>query len=132
MIVVDSSAALAALLGRDAARTALTDRRLIAPHVIDAEVAHALRGLVLGGKLPEPEASRILGVWRELAVDRLPMRGLLPRVWELRDNLSAHDALFVAAAEVHEVPLVTADRRLASAPGTRCTIELIAGASGPV
>lgn len=130
MIVVDTSAAIAALLGRDAARSALAGRRLLAPHVIDAEIAHALRGLALGGKVTEPEASRVLGVWRAMAVDRLPMAGLLPRVWELRANLSAYDAFFVAAAEVHRVPLVTADRRLASAPGIRCTIELIAGAAG--
>lgn len=54
------------------------------------------------------------------------MLGLLPRVWELRDNLTAHDALFVAAAESLDVPLVTADRRLATASGPRCRIEFLA------
>lgn len=125
MIVVDTSTVIAALLGHDSARAAIDDRRPLAPHVIDAEVVHALRGLTLGRKLAEADASRLLGVWQRLAVDRLPMPGLLPRAWGLRDNLSAYDALFVAAAESHGVPLVTADRRLAAAPGIRCRIELI-------
>jgi predicted nucleic acid-binding protein len=51
LIVVDTSAALAALFGQAPARDALVGQRLLAPHVIDAEIAHALRGLVLGGKV---------------------------------------------------------------------------------
>ena len=126
MIVVDSSAALAALLGNNSARAALADRRLVAPHLIDAEIAHAVRGLARGGQLTDAEAAQSLDAWRRLAVDRLPMPGLLPRAWELRNNLTAYDALFVAAAERLNVPLVTGDRRLAAAPGVRCSIELIA------
>lgn len=126
MIVVDTSVAVAALLGHDAARHAMTGRRLLAPHVIDAEVAHALRGLSAGGKISSGQGVSLLRVWMALAVDRLPMAGLLPRVWELRANLTAYDALYVAAAEAHGVPLVTADRKLAGAPGLRCSIEFIA------
>ncbi|MBC9956631.1 type II toxin-antitoxin system VapC family toxin [Yimella sp. cx-51] len=54
------------------------------------------------------------------------MTGLLPRVWELRHSLTAYDAFFVAAAETLDVPLVTADRRLANATGPLCQITLIA------
>lgn len=126
MIVADTSVTLAALLGHDPSRRALSGRRLLAPHLIDAELAHAVRGLVLGGKLGEADAARLLAAWPRLALDRLPMRGLLPRVWELRANLTAYDALFVAAAEAHDVPLVSSDRRLALATGPRCPIELVA------
>lgn len=126
MIVVDTSAAVAALLGQSAARVALSRQRLAAPHFVDAEVAHAIRGLVRGSKLTSDQGEQVLRAWGDLAVDRLPMLGLLPRVWELRDNLTAHDALFVAAAESLDVPLVTADRRLATASGPRCRIEFLA------
>ncbi|MBK8732588.1 MAG: type II toxin-antitoxin system VapC family toxin [Actinomycetales bacterium] len=126
MIVADTSAAVAALLGQSSAREALIGQRLIAPHVIDAEVAHALRGLVRGSKLSADQGRSLLGTWCRLALDRLPMAPLLPRVWELRDNLTAYDAVFVAAAEAHGVPLVTGDRGIATAVGPRCRIELIA------
>lgn len=127
MIVVDSSAAVAALLGHQGAREALSSgRRLVAPHLIDAEVAHALRGLARGARLSEADARAALAAWGRLAIDRLPMVALIPRAWELRDNLTVDDALFVAAAETVGVPLVTADRRLVSAPGIRCRVELVA------
>lgn len=125
MIVVDTSVVISALLGHDPARRAISSRRLLAPHVIDAEVAHAVRGLALGGKLRSDDAERVLRSWSLLSVDRLAMAGLLQRVWELRDNVTAYDALFVAAAEAHDITLVTADRRLAGAAGVGCSIELI-------
>ncbi len=128
MIVVDTSVAVAALMGHGPARAALSGRRLLAPHVIDAEVAHALRGLVLGAKVSMSQGEALIRTWLQLQVDRLPMAPLLPRVWQLRDILTADDALFVAAAEAHDVPLVTADRRLASASGPRCRIEVIPSA----
>lgn len=126
MIVVDTSVAVAALTGHDPARAALVGQRLVAPQVIDAEVAHALRGLVLGGRITDEQGASLIRAWLRLEVDRLPMAGLLPRVWELRSKLTAYDALFVSAAEAHGVALVTADRRLASASGPRCPIQIIA------
>ena len=57
--------------------------------------------------------------------DRVGVSGLLGRIWELRDNLSANDATHVAVAEALEAPLVTADGRLARAPGPRCTITVV-------
>lgn len=125
MIVVDTSVAVAALLGHGPARVAMADQRLVAPHLIDAEVAHALRGLALGGKVTAAQGDGLIRAWGRVQLDRLPMPPLLPRAWELRDNLTAYDALFVAAAEAHHLTLVTADRRLAAASGPRCTIELI-------
>ncbi len=51
---------------------------------------------------------------------------VLPRCWELRDNLSSYDAAYVALAEVLECSLLTADSRLGSAPGLRCQLEVLA------
>lgn len=125
MIVADTSVVLAALTGHESSRRALTDERIIAPHLIDVEIAHALRALVRGRKLTADEALTVLDVWQRMAVDRLPSHPQLHRTWELRDNLTAHDAAFVALAETHRVPLVTRDRRLAGASGLRCTIQFV-------
>lgn len=125
MIVLDSSVAIAALTGHRPSREAVAGQRLLAPHVIDIEIAHGLRGLVIGRKLPAPDAERVLELWLRLAVDRVPMAPFLHRVWELKDNLTAYDAVFVAVAEGHGVPLLTADRRLAAAVGPKCPIQLI-------
>jgi predicted nucleic acid-binding protein len=61
----------------------------------------------------------------EPAVERYPHLPLLGRAWQLRDSVSAHDAQHVALAELLDVPLVTADGRLARAPGLRCTVDLL-------
>jgi predicted nucleic acid-binding protein len=50
------------------------------------------------------------------------VRRLLPRVWQLRGNLTAYDASYIALAEALDCPLLTADRRLAGAPGVRATV----------
>lgn len=125
MIVLDTSVVIAALTGHEASRRAITDQRLVAPHHIDVEVAHAVRGLLRGGQLGEDAAHTVLSAWRRLAIDRVPIAPLLPRVWELRENLTSYDAPFVATAEAHGIPLVTADRRLATAAGPRCAIHLV-------
>ena len=126
MIVVDTSVVLAALTGHEPARRAIVGQRLVAPQHIDVEFAHALRGLDRGGRISAEDAALVLESWRALAVDRLRLAPLLPRVWELRENLTAYDAAFVAAAEANGVVLVTADKALAAAPGVRCDIQLIA------
>jgi predicted nucleic acid-binding protein len=125
VIVVDASVAVGALSGHTACIRALEDRRLVAPHLIDAEVAHAIRGLAAGGRLSNDDARSLFRTWSRLAVDRLPMSGLFPRVWELRHNLTAYDAMYVVCAEMLDAPLVTADRRMAGAAGVRCRIELV-------
>ena len=72
--------------------------------------------LARGGKISDDQGAALIRAWVRLRVDRLPMAPLLFRV-ELRSNFSAHDALFVAAAEAHGVALVTPTARLASASG---------------
>jgi predicted nucleic acid-binding protein len=103
----------------------LRDASLVCPHLADSEVVGALRAQVLRGEVSTADASRALDTWGRLGLERVGARGLLGRIWELRDNLSAYDATYVAVAEALGVPLVTADGRLARAPGPSCTITVV-------
>ena len=125
MIVVDASAALAALLNAGPARRALADNPLHAPHLIDTEVASGLRRHVWAQRLGADAGWAALDVFRRLGMTRYPGSGLLDRVWELRDNLSAYDACYVALAELLGCDLLTADARLSRAPGIRCAITVV-------
>lgn len=130
MIVVDTSALVDYLSGNDSraqqVRVRLRgERMLAAPHAVDLECASSLRGLVLGRKLPSQEATRVLAALRELRIVRYPHRPLMRRVWELRDNMWPYDASYVALAELLDVPLITADGKLARVPGLRCVVEQI-------
>jgi predicted nucleic acid-binding protein len=125
VIVVDASAAIAALLGTGPARTALSMEQIHAPHVIDAEVASGLRRRVLASQLDASDGWRALDTWRRLGMTRYPVFSVLDRVWSLRNSLSAYDATYVALAESLDCALVTADKRLARAPGTRCPVTVV-------
>jgi predicted nucleic acid-binding protein len=127
LTVTDTSAVVSALLRDGAARDLLGAEQVHVPHLIDAEVANVLRQLVLGGRLAPGAGTRLIGQWSRLGVTRHGGVGLLPRVWKLRDDLSAYDALFVALAEALECHLVTADARLARAPGIRCPVTVVPG-----
>lgn len=127
MIVVDASVAVLGLLNDGAARSLLSDGAVVCPHLIDAEVAHALRSQVLRGALDERDARRAIRTWARLGLQRVGVPGLLDRIWELHPNLTAYDATYVAVAEELGVALATADGRLARAPGPRCTITVIRG-----
>lgn len=125
MIVIDASAAVLALLNDGVARSTLRDGAVACPHLADSEVAHALRSQVLRGGVQADDARRAIEAWAHLGIERVSVQGLLPRIWELRGNVSAYDATYVAVAEVLEAPLVTADGRLARAPGPRCPITVV-------
>jgi predicted nucleic acid-binding protein len=125
VIVVDASAALAALLNAGPARRALAAEQLHAPHLIDSEVANALRRETAARQLHADAAWNALDAWRRLGITRYPAHSILDRIWELRDNLSAYDATYVALSELLGCSLLTADNRLASAPGTRCPITVV-------
>jgi predicted nucleic acid-binding protein len=125
VIVADASVAVLALLNDGDARRSLATEPVAVPHLIDSEVAGALRSQVLRGAVQESQAREALRRWALLGIRRFPVTGLLPRVWELRQNLSADDACYVALAEALGCPVHTADARLAGAPGPTCPIVVI-------
>lgn len=125
MIVVDASVAVLALLNAGGARDLLADEMVATLHLADSEVAHTVRRRVLRGEIAADDGRRALGAWGRLGVERYPATGLLPRMWELRENVSAYDAGYVALAEELEVALATADVRLAQAPGPTCPVMVI-------
>ena len=100
--------------------------QLAAPGLIDVEVVSALRRLVRTEVVGVDRAQNAIDDLPFSPVIRAPHVRLVARVWELRDNLSAYDASYVALAEAMNCPLLTADRKLASAPGIRCEVELLA------
>jgi predicted nucleic acid-binding protein len=125
VIVVDASAALTALMTDGPARRMLAAEQIHAPHLVDSEVANALRRRVVAGAM-EPDVGRLLlDSWSRLGMTRYPVFALLGRVWELRDNLSAYDASYVALAEMLDCPLLTGDARLSRAPTLRCPVTVV-------
>ncbi len=124
MIVVDASAALSALLNAGPARRALGSEQVHVPHLIDAEVASGLRRAVAAGRIGPEAGWAALDTWRRLGMVRHPVLGVLERVWELRANLSAYDASYVALAEHLRCALLTCDRRLALVRGIRCPVTV--------
>lgn len=128
VLVVDTSAILEALAARDPA-TELVERLaedgdLHAPHLIDTEVLHALRRMSLESTISEERAADARSDYAELTLVRYPHEHFNDRVWELRHNLTAYDATYVALAEALETPLITCDARLANVPGHHARIEL--------
>jgi predicted nucleic acid-binding protein len=99
---------------------------LWAPHLLDAEVGHALRGKVRRGELSEEAATDGLWELMEMPVRRISHELLARYAWSLRDNLSFYDALYVALAEMLGQPLLTLDARIARASGVRAEIEVLA------
>ena len=131
VIVVDASV-LATVLADDGqdgerARARLRREVLAAPEPIGLEVTSVLRRLVLADQLLARRAEQALSDLVELPLRHAPHGSMLPRCWELRANLTVYDACYVAQAEALGVPLLTADPRLSSAPGLRCTVELLSG-----
>jgi predicted nucleic acid-binding protein len=130
VIVVDASVLVTALADDDPdgrrARARLVGERLAAPAVVDLEVVSAWRRLWLAGQLGRDRVEAALADLESLRLERVPHPRMLRRCWELRENITVYDAAYVALAEHLETTLVTADRRLAVAPGPRCEVELMA------
>jgi predicted nucleic acid-binding protein len=129
VIVVDASVLVTALaddgVDGDRVRQRLRGERLVAPHLIDLEVASAWRRLAAVGALDDRRVRLALADLLVLRMDRVGHVPLLSRCWELRMNLTTYDAVYVALAEALDTTLLTADRRLAVAPGGRCTVEVL-------
>lgn len=107
------------------ARRALGIEQLHVPHLIDSEITGALRRRVLAGQISERSGWSALDTWRRLAATRYPVHGLLERMWQLRANVSAYNAGYIALAEALDCSLLTADARLSHAPGIRCTVTVV-------
>lgn len=130
MIVVDASALLEVLLRTPAAQAVevrLFDpgETLHAPHLLDVEVAQVIRRYAAKGEIDGDRGGAALDDLAAFPLRRYPHDLLLPRVWELWNNLTAYDAVYVALAEALDAPLLTRDRRLATAAGHRATIALV-------
>lgn len=131
MIVLDASAAVEWLLARDAAaevaaRFTDPDVTVHAPSLLGVEVTAALRGLVQGEHTTAKRASIALSDLASADITLHDPTPLLPRAWDLRNNLTPYDAVYVALAEVLDATLVTTDARIARAPGARADIDLVA------
>jgi predicted nucleic acid-binding protein len=112
-------------VGRLVGDRLLADPNLHIPHLASIETASVIRGWVRGGRLDESAAVQALDHLSDLAAERHDHEPFLRRVWELRHNLTAYDALYVALAEALDAPLITCDARLAQTPLTSITIEVV-------
>ena len=129
MIVLDASAAIDWLLQTDAGqriekRIYSRGESLHAPHLLDVEVAQVLRRLVRERAVSAQRADQALQDLLDLRVTRYPHHVFLPRIWQLRNNLSAYDAAYVALSEKLGATLITRDARLASASVRGASFEL--------
>lgn len=105
-----------------AASATLSTSNLVAPHLLDIEVAQALRRHDRTGRRA---ATRALEEFGTMTIRRFDHQPLLPRIWELRYNLTAYDAIYVALAEAVGTPLLTLDRRIANAPGHHAEVIVL-------
>lgn len=111
-------------------RERLRGESLSSPDLVYLEVAFILRRLERQQALNENLVAMALDDLRDLAIRVVPHRAVLGRVWELRDNFTSYDAAYVATAELLDAGLLTADAKLAAAPGSSCPIELAGAERG--
>ena len=130
MIVVDASVVVEVLLRSDAG--AVLEERLLdgddplhAPHMLDVEVAHALRRCALHGDIDGRRGRASLGFLAAMSIERHGHQPLLERMWQLHHNLTAYDAAYLALAESLDAPLLTRDSALASVAGHHARVVLV-------
>jgi predicted nucleic acid-binding protein len=131
VIVLDASAVLELVLNTESGirvrhRVADVNETLHAPHLLSVEVVQVLRRYAATGSITPESVAAALEDLVELDITRYEHEPLLRRVWELRDNVTAYDAVYLALAELLDAPLLTFDSRLATAPGHAATVELLA------
>lgn len=130
MIVIDASV-LANALGDDDAdgRTARDELRaagaLVAPDLVDVETVSVLRKRWLARTVSDERFRTAVADLERLDLERVPTLRMVRRAFELRANVTAYDATYLALAEALGCELLTADRRLAGAPGTRCVVRVL-------
>jgi predicted nucleic acid-binding protein len=131
VIVIDASVLAEALTGSgrtaEAARAALSDdARWAGPPLLKTETLSVVRGRLLGKKITQEVADAAVADLLAVVVDTVDEDCLLPRMWELRGDLTSYDAAYVAAAEALGCPLVTLDVKLSRAIGPRCPVQVVA------
>jgi predicted nucleic acid-binding protein len=130
LIVVDASV-LANVVGDDGpdGRRARAEVRnagdVAAPDLVDVETVAVLRKRWLGGTISDRRFAAAIADLEALDLTRYPTLPLMQRAYELRANVTAYDAAYVALAEILGCDLVTGDQRLSKAPGTRCPVRLL-------
>jgi predicted nucleic acid-binding protein len=129
-MVLDASAAVEFLLlttiGSRVQEKILADGESVhAPHLLDVEVVQVIRRLVATDVISVVRAKEALDDLLDLSLIRHPHLPWLPRIWELRHNLTAYDASYICLAEALDAPLLTCDRKLARATNHRAKVELI-------
>ena len=135
MIVVDSSALIWSLvhqgdLGERVRSVLSMHTRWIAPAHLSAEFGHAIRGMSFGGKIEPQKAEWALSEYLDLGIELIaPDSTAFNRAWQLRQNLSFYDALYVNLAEQNEVQLLTSDARISASGTARCEILTVVGDS---
>jgi len=130
VIVLDASAVIEWLLQSRAG--VRIDRRIFspseslhAPHLLDVEVVQVLRRFVRDKMIAPERGEEALEDFGDLPLTRYPHDFLIPRIWELRRTLTAYDAAYVALAELLDAPLLSCDRKIASAPGHYANVEVV-------
>ena len=130
MIIIDASAVLELLLasptGARIAERAFSEAEILgAPHLIDLEVAQVLRRYTMSGDLEPTRAAEALQDFLDLPIERYPHDLFLIRIWQMRHNVTAYDAAYIALAEALDAVLITTDVRLASASGHDARVEVV-------
>lgn len=129
MLVVDASVIAPAVADGgpdgDACRARIKGQSLAAPDLLRVEAVSVIRRQLANGALTTARATNAIEDLLNLPISVYPTAALLRRAWELRDNVTAYDACYVALAEALGCTLATADRRLADAPGARCRFDIV-------
>jgi predicted nucleic acid-binding protein len=129
LIVVDASAVITMLLQLDGADAVmdrvLSDARPQAPHLLDLEVAQVVRRYWRAGDITPARGEQAIRDLGDLPLVRHSHEPLLARIWQLRNNVTAYDAAYIALAEALDAPLVTLDGALSRVPGVRISVEVL-------
>jgi predicted nucleic acid-binding protein len=130
VIVIDASALLEVVVQSTSAaaveaRIFAPGETLHAPHLIDIEIAHAIRRYLMRGDIDSARGAAAIDNLRDFQLRRYPHSGLLDRIWGLRSNMTAYDAAYVALAEALDAPLLTRDSRLGSAARRHVRVEIV-------